>query len=224
MSACFQRCLSLAAVGILLGVTAAPAHGYQTAPASGGDARYRSVVIAIDAAAPGLSASIVGHDNLVRLDNRSASTVVVFGYSGDQYARLLPDGTVQLNLRSPAFYLNEYRFGDQRVPPYADARTAPQWRTMDHSGELLWHDHRIHVAKGVKTPSSTPRNTLLRSYRIPLRVGARPAAIDGRLYWVGGGSTSSWELFALPPVSLVFALLVFDSLRRGRRARAFGGA
>lgn len=133
-------------MGILLGVTAGPAHGYQTAPASGGDARYRSVVIAIDPPAPGVSASIVGDDNLVRLDNRSPSTVVVLGYSGDQYARLLPDGTVQLNLRSPAFYLNEY------------------------------------------------------------------------------GSKSSWELFALPPVALLFALLVFDSLRRGRRARTLGRA
>ena len=215
-----RRRITAVAATIFLAMAAAPALAYQTAPNSSGDARYRSVITRVDPPTPGLSASILGHDNLVRLENRSAGTVVVLGYSGDQYARLLPDGTVQLNLRSPAFYLNEYRFGDQRVPSYADTRAAPQWRTMDHSGELLWHDHRIHVAKGAGTPSGTPRNTLLRSYRIPLLVGSRPTTLAGRLYWMGGSGRTSWELFALPPLALVLALLAFDSVRRARRGHA----
>lgn len=212
-----RRAGAIAAIVLPLLVAISPALAYQTAPNSAGDASYRSVVAGISPAEAGLTAQILGHDNLVRLDNRTHLTVIAYGYSRDQYARLLPDGTVQLNLRSPAFYLNEYRFGDQRVPSYADARAAPQWRTVDHSGELVWHDHRIHVAKGAGAPAGTKRNTLLSHWRIPLRIGSRPGAVAGELYWAGKHSQASWELFALPPVVLLFGLLALDSLRRSRR-------
>ena len=168
-----------------------------------------------------MSASVLGHDNLVQLVNRSGRTLIVYGYDGDQYARLLGDGTVQLNLRSPAFYLNEYRFGDQHVPSYADAKAPPRWRTMDHSGELAWHDHRIHAAKGGDPPSGTEPNTLIKSYRIPLRIGARSAAVAGDLYWIGGRQGTSWELFALPSLVVILGLLVFGRRRRPSRS---GGA
>jgi hypothetical protein len=200
--------------------TAPSASAYQTAPDSSGNASYNSVIRGIEPRTPGLSARVLGHDNLVALRNRSGRAVVVYGYSGDPYARLLPDGTVQLNQRSPAFYLNEYRFGDQRVPSFADARAPPRWRTMDHSGELVWHDHRIHVAKGGEPASDTPRDTLLSAYRIPLRIGSRSGAIAGDLYWVGARGGPSWQLFVLPPVLLVLLLVALDSLRRAGRARA----
>lgn len=207
---------SLLPLAIALTV-AAPAAGYQTAPNGSGNPSYRSVIRAVDPHTPGLGARVLGHDNLVKLDNHTRLTVVVYGYNGDQYARLLGGGTVQLNLRSPAFYLNEFRFGDQRVPAYADAHAPPQWRTMDQSGELVWHDHRIHVGKGGGPPSGAARGSLLRRYRIPLRVGSRPGAIAGDLYWVGGHSAASWQLFALPPITLLLLLVAVDSARRGRR-------
>jgi hypothetical protein len=208
----------LAVLAVLLALGAVPTSAYQTAPNGSGDPRYRSVIRTIQPATSGLSARVLGHDNLVALDNRSNRDVIVYGYSGDQYARLLADGTVQLNLRSPAFYLNEYRFGDQRVPSYADAGAPPQWRTEDHSGQLLWHDHRIHVAKAGAPPPGTRRDTLLHGYRIPLQVGAQPGAISGQLYWVGGtGNSSGWQLFALPPAALLLLLLVSDTVRRSRR-------
>jgi hypothetical protein len=208
---------TIVVLAALLALGAVPASAYQTAPNSSGDPSYRSVIRAIEPPTPGLSARVLGHDNLVRLDNRSGHTVIVYGYSGDQYARLLADSTVQLNLRSPAFYLNEYRFGDQKVPSYADAQAPPQWRTMDHSGELLWHDHRIHAAKS-GAPRGTRRNSLLRAYRIPMEVGSRRGAIAGDLYWVGPtGSGASWQLFALPPATLLLLLLFYDTVRRGRR-------
>ncbi len=216
-----MRARAAPALAILLvaAAAAAPAGAYQTAPNSSGNPSYNSVIRAITPATPGLSARVLGHDNLLKLDNHSRQTVVVYGYNGDQYARLLGDGTVQLNLRSPAFYLNEYRFGDQRVPAYADAHGPPQWRTMDHSGELVWHDHRIHVAKSGGPPQGTARNTLLHSYRIPLRVGSQPGAVSGDLYWVGSHGQTSWALFALPPITLLLVLLVLDTRRRARASR-----
>jgi hypothetical protein len=200
-----------------LTATSVPASAYQTAPNSAGNPSYRSVIRAVEPRVPGISARVLGHDNLVQLDNHSGRTLIVYGYSREPYARLLGDGTVQLNLRSPAFYLNEFRFGDQRVPSYADAKAPPQWRTMDHSGELLWHDHRIHAAKNGAPPAGTPRDSLLRRYLIPIRVGSRAGAIRGELYWLGGHSQASWPLFALPPLTLLVAMLALDSVRRARR-------
>jgi hypothetical protein len=213
-----RRLALLAAVLAVTGGT--PASAYQTAPNGGGNADYHSLVRAVTPPTPGLSARVLGHDNLVQLENHSGRTIVVYGYTGDQYARLLADGTVQLNLRSPAFYLNEYRFGDQTVPAYADARAAPEWRTMDRSATLVWHDHRIHAAKAGGPPAGTQPGALLRAYRIPLRIGSAPGAVAGDLYWVGGHSHTSWMLFALPLLVLVVALMIVDSARRARRSRA----
>lgn len=211
----------LCAAVLAAAAIASPASAYQTAPNSGGDPNYSSVIRAVEPRTAGVTARILGHDNLVRLVNRSDSTVVVYGYNGDQYARLLPDGSVQLNLRSPAFYLNEYRFGDQTVPRYADAHAPPEWRTMDHSAEIAWHDHRIHTAKAGAQPAGTRPHTLLFSYRIPLRIDGRSGAITGRLYWIGGHSQSSgWELYAAPAAVMLLLLLVYDLARRPRRRRA----
>ncbi len=201
-------------------VVGSPACAYQTAPDAAGDANYSSVIRAIAPSTPGVSARVLGHDNLVRLENRSHLNVVVYGYSGDAYARLLTDGTVQLNIRSPSFYLNEYRFGDQRVPSYADARARPQWRTMDRSFQLAWHDHRIHAGKGDRPSAGARRHTLLYTYRIPLRIGSHPGAISGALYWVGGQDPPSWELFALPALLPFLVLLGVHAARRTRRSDA----
>jgi hypothetical protein len=206
------RVVALVALAL---ATAAPASAYQTAPNSSGNPNYNSVIRDVIPSTSGLTARVLGHDNLVKLDNRSGRTVVVYGYNGDQYARLLADESVQLNLRSPAFYLNEFRFGDQRVPAYADAHAPPQWRTMDHSGELVWHDHRIHVGRNGRPAPGMTSGTLLRRYRIPLLVGSRRGTLAGELYWLGGHGGTSWRLFALPPIALLL-LLAIDAARRTR--------
>jgi hypothetical protein len=60
------------------------------------------------------------------------------------------------------------------------------------------------------------RGSLLRRYRIPLLVGSHPGAIEGELYWLGRHGSTTWQLFALPPVVLLLLLLAADSARRGR--------
>ena len=71
----------------------------------------------------------------------SASTpapqVVVIGYQDEPYLRVGADGTVQVNDRSPARWLNEKRLADVPVPPSADPTAPPAWRTIGHGGERL---------------------------------------------------------------------------------------
>lgn len=211
---------SLAALGLLL--VPAAVLGYDTSPRSAGNPSFRSVITAIAPRTVGLRARILGHDNLVELVDRSPRPVVVQGYDREPYARLLSDGAVQLNLRSPAFYLNEYRFGDQTVPAYADRRAAPEWRTMDHSGRLTWHDHRVHWTRAGRPGRvrDAHARTLLFHYRIPIRVGRRRGALRGELWWVGSHGQGNGAMFALPLVALAAAVLAGRALRSLRRQPA----
>jgi hypothetical protein len=209
---------------VTLAVLVAPgaARGYDTAPRSAGNPDFRSVITAIVPRISGLRARILGHDNLVDLVNRSRESVTVTGYDGEPYARLLGDGAVQLNLRSPAFYLNEYRFGDQTVPAYADRHATPEWRTMDHSGRLRWHDHRVHWARSGRPPTVHDKHarTLIFTYRIPLEVGRQRGALRGELWWIGVHGRGTGVMFALPLFGLLATILAARGLHRLRRQAA----
>ena len=51
---------------------------------------------------PGVKLQVLGFDSQFQLTNRSTQTVTVFGYDGQPYARILPNGTVEQNHLSPA--------------------------------------------------------------------------------------------------------------------------
>jgi len=70
------------------------------AAAHEGDPHYRSVVNEIVPATDGLSGTVLDHDDALQLMNKSTKDVVVLDEDGEPYARLLADGTVQVNARS----------------------------------------------------------------------------------------------------------------------------
>ncbi len=143
------------------------------AAAHEGDARYRSVVTEIVPPTEGLTARVLDHDDALLLVNRSGATVVVLDEDGEPYARLLADGTVQVNgdsalatddhgdeesARAPRLYASVdigplLAHGGQEHAPgeeHADPRGAPAdddhriaWSTLDRTGRLQWHDPRI---------------------------------------------------------------------------------
>jgi hypothetical protein len=130
---------------------------------------------------------ILDYDSRIRLENQSGRTVVVEGYEGEPYARLDPDGSVFLNARTPALYLNNDRYARTPVDPDTDVDADPDWFRIDRSGRLTWYDHRIHymgrdIPPAVEDPSE---RTLIRAYAIPIRVDDRPAKITGSLFWTG---------------------------------------
>lgn len=81
-----------AALLLALAVTPASAHE--------GNPNYRSVVRTIEPPTEGLSARVLDHDDALQVVNDSGRTVVVLDPDGEPYARLLADGTVQVNPES----------------------------------------------------------------------------------------------------------------------------
>jgi hypothetical protein len=153
---------------LLLALAAVPAAAHE------GDARYRSVVTAIAPPTDGLTARVIDHDDALLLVNDSGKTVVVLDEDAEPYARLLADGTVQVNRTSPMAGENhgddetasaprlyasidvgpllahggeEHTPGDEHAEPGSAPADdhAPDWSTLDRTGRIQWHDPRINL-------------------------------------------------------------------------------
>ncbi len=191
------------------------------APSALANSNYRSVIERITPPAPGLQLQVLGFDQNFLLINKTGKEVTVRGYESEPYARLLPDGTVQENLNSPATYLNSDRYGRATVPATAGANRQPQWKTLDKTGRLTWHDHRMHwMGSGSTAPPSVKdplKRTKVFSYTIPLDVGATPTKVEGTLFWVGppGGGMPVGAVVVLI-LLLIGALLLVIVVRRRR--------
>lgn len=85
----FRRAILPAAV--LSALVAVPAIAHL------GDPNFRSVVREIVPPTEGLSARVIDHDDALLVINRSGSTVVILDEDREPFARLLADGTVQVD-------------------------------------------------------------------------------------------------------------------------------
>jgi hypothetical protein len=205
---------------VALAALAAPC---ATALAHQGNPNFRSNLRSVTPRVPGLDVEVLNLDDRLQLINRSGKTVEIDGYNGDVYARIEADGTVQLNRRSPAYYLNQERFATVDVPASADPKAAPQWQTVDKTARFEWHDHRIHwMGKGLP-PAVTDKSTRTKifDWRVPVRVGGRPGAIAGTLTWVGepGGGPPAGAIVAFVGMVLAGGAAVVV-VRRRRRTTA----
>jgi hypothetical protein len=195
-----------------------------TALAHEGNPNYRSQVRSIAPAVDGLEAQVLNYDDRIELRNESDETVVVEGYQGEPYLRFKPDGTVEVNRRSPATYLNEDRFAKVSVPHNADPKAPPEWVVVAKTGRYDWHDHRIHWMAATP-PAKVERNEEARTkvfdWKLPIAAAGHPAVIRGSLVWLGKDS-GAFPLAAA--VSLAAAILGGAALvafvRRRRRRHA----
>jgi hypothetical protein len=152
-----------------------------------GNPDYRSEITGFKPNVSGIEAEVLNFDDSVELRNESGKTVIVKGYEDEPYVRIHPDGTVEVNERSPSLYLNQDRFAEVEVPEGADPDAAPEWRVEDESGRFSWHDHRSHYMGEGTPPQVTDESarTKVFDYRIPLRVGDENVNLLGTLHWVG---------------------------------------
>jgi hypothetical protein len=212
--------LALAVACVALGSAPDPVLAHPSNP------NFVSVVHGITPSVAGIRVAMLGGDDRLLIRDPGHHTVVVMGYDGEPYARLLPDGAAQVNVRSPATYLNQDRLARVTVPARADASAPPVWTAYTDTGQLDWHDHRSHWM-GAETPpqvTDVARRTKIFDYRVPIRIDGRPAAITGTLFWVGrpgsaDGGLLSWVPVSCAAVGILAALSPLVVGRRRRRSR-----
>jgi hypothetical protein len=192
----------------------------------GSNYNYRSYVTQVMPSTPGVSLQVLEFADRLILTNHSGKTVTVLGYQGEPYGRVLASGTVQLNTRSPAYYLNQNFYGDVNVPSSATATAAPDWTVVDRTGRLEWHDHRIHWMSPALPPQveNRGRRTKIFNWQVPIRVGAQKAMVDGQLFWVPAGvSKAPTGAIVALVVLIVLGVLLVLFVRRRRRTGGDGG-
>jgi hypothetical protein len=218
-----RRPLALAAALAGLLAIAVPT----TALAHQGNPNMRSVVRALQPEVAGISLQVLGGDDRFQLTNRSTTTVVVQGYDREPYARLTPDGTVQVNHHSPAYYLNTDRYGAVTVPGTASATARPDWHVLDRTGVFEWHDHRMHYMAR-DTPAAVKdasQRTKVFDYAIPVRIGTQEGRILGTLWWAppAGGGAPVGAIVAFAALVAVGGVAVLVARRRRRAGEDGGG-
>jgi hypothetical protein len=186
-----MRALLVAALALVPALALAPAQ----ALAHGGNPNFRSEINSIQPPLPGgVSIEVLDYDSYFQLKDLQGHEVVLDGYDGEPYARIEKDGTVQVNEKSPATYLNDSRFEtDVVVPKSADPKAPPEWKTVDDSGTFIWHDHRMHWMVAGQLPPQVKdkgKKTQIFTYEVPMTVDGQKTALHGTLWWVGSTSTS----------------------------------
>lgn len=189
-----------------------------TALAHQGDPNYRSVIDRIEPAQPDLELEVIDYDADLRLTAPAATRIEIPGYEGEPYARIIADGTVQVNVRSPSAYLNADRYGDTPIPDEADPEAEPTWETIRSDGTFQWHDHRSHwmSPEPPEHVQGVTERTEIFDYEIPILVDGEPTTIHGTLYWVGpeqGGALP----FLLAGAAILLAAGVLTAIVRRRR-------
>ncbi len=212
------RALLVAALALVPALALAPAQ----ALAHGGNPNFRSEIDAIQPPLPsGVSVEVLDYDSYLQLKDMQGHEVVIDGYSDEPYVRIEKDGTVQVNQKSPATFLNDSRFvTGVAVPKSTDVQAPPEWKTVDDSGTYIWHDHRMHWMVAGQLPPQVKdkgKKTKVFNYEIPMTVDGQKTTLHGTLWWVGSTSTSKLP-FIVAAIVIVLgggALVLWLRRRRG---------
>jgi hypothetical protein len=215
------RTLACAAAAAVLLLCAPVAVAHQ------GNPNYRSGVTSVTPPTKGVDVSVLNFDDRLLLHNTSGQDVTILDYQNPPkpYARVLADGTVQVNTNSEAYYLNEDRQGETSVPP--DLGSEPKWKQISRSSRFEWHDHRAHWMGKTDPPGLTDKDvkTKIDDWRVPVEIGGSTGAIAGTLTWVprDEGGLPLGAIFAFAALLIVLSVAVFV-IRRRRAAAAEGGS
>jgi hypothetical protein len=186
-----------------------------------GNPSYRSEITSVKPEIPGLQLEVLNYDDNLSLKNDTGKEVVVYGYNDEPYARIEPDGTVEVNRNSPATYLNEDRQAATPVPANASGEATPDWELLDKTGRFQWHDHRIHYMGAGLPPQVKDKAVPVKvfDWKVPLEVDGRPVEVTGTLRWVplpGGGPPLAAVIGLGVIVIAAILFVVFVRRRRGR--------
>jgi hypothetical protein len=225
-----RRLLATALSLVVLGALAPAPAALATAPSpasesgnpindQGSNYNYRSNITSITPRVPGLTIQVLEFADRLQLINHTGKTVTVYGYSGEPYARILANGTVEQNVHSPAVYLNTNFYADVTVPASASATDPPDWQVVDKTGQFEWHDHRIHWMSPVTPPEVKNKSKLTKifNWTVPISVGPQKSTVDGELFWTPENSKAPVGAIAALVVILIAAVGLAIVVRRRRR-------
>ena len=194
----------------------------------GSNPDFRSIITSVTPHVPGLQLQVLQFSDRLSLVNATHQLITIYGYSGEPYARVLPNGAVQLNERSPALYLNTNFYANVTVPASAQPGDPPQWAAVYRTGTFEWHDHRIHWMSPIlpqKVQAHRSTRQLIFDWTVPISVGGRRGAISGELFWTPetskGGPGAIIALIVVAVAGLVLALWI--RRRRGGHGPLLGG-
>jgi hypothetical protein len=214
MTAASRIVVIVVAVAALLLVVMTPASADPATPTN-----YRSQVVFVEGTGV-VDVEIVGGDAFVRLTAQPGVTVEVLGYEGEEYIRFDPDGSVYVNQRSPAKYLNDDRYANVELPVEADAAAVPRWEVVSADGAYIWHDHRTHwmspTPPAAVLESNGARTVQIFDWTLPLRADGAEGKIRGTLTWIPSTTALPW--LALSLVTLV--VVAAGAIRMGARSQA----
>jgi hypothetical protein len=211
------RAVALATLVVSLCASSAYAHA--------GNPKYESLVEGVSPKISGFSVTVLNGDDRLEVINHSSKTITIDGYNNEPYLRMEPGGTVSVNLKSPAYYLNVDPTDTAPVPAIADAKAAPQWKVVEHDGRYQFHDHRIHWM-ATSTPQQVTdksKRTKVTDWRVPLHTDGSDGAISGTLFWRGSsGGPPAGAFIGLALIVLLGAATVI-LVRRRRGEGGEGG-
>jgi hypothetical protein len=197
------RPLAAACLAAAASLTVAP-----TAWAHNVTGAYRSAVLSVRPAVPGLKIEVVNGGNDLKVTDRSSVTIVIDGYEGEPYLRFTPDG-VYRNTRSPATYLNQTTDASAALPPDADASAPPVWRKVSSDRTYEWHDHRIHwMASQPPAPvrDKPAKRSHIFDWKVAGTAGGAPFTVRGTLDWVPQDTRITPLLLLLVGANIAFVL------------------
>jgi len=182
----------------------APAHSVSGVGAT----NWKTTLASVSPALPGLAVRVVENGSRLEVTNHGPE-IVIFGYGGEPYLRVGPQG-VFINALSPAAYLNCSRSGCP-VPASADAHAPPRWEQFSTGQTIRWHDHRIHWMGRTLPPevAQAPGVRHLQArWAVTMAQGPTVVTAAGDYTWIPGETPFPWLLLAvgLAGVALVVAL------------------
>jgi len=193
--------------------------GAPLAAAHQGNPNMRSEVTAITPETGGVTVTVLNNDDRLELHNTSGKDIVIAGYEDEPYARVLGDGTVEVNTNSEAHYLNDDRYGDVKVP--ANLGSEPKWKRLSKTGRFEWHDHRMHWMSRSRPPQVSDENaeTHIFDWKVPITIAGAQGQIGGTLDWVPlpGGGLPTGLIWGSAIVLILLCIGVF-AIRRRRDA------
>lgn len=169
------------------------------------------------------SLEVFGGDSFLVLRVPAGHEAMVHGYEHrpqdgviDNYLRFDADGTVWVNERSQARWLNEDRYAQTEPPADIGADLPPEWVQVADDGAYAWHDHRIHWMSPdlpSRIDPSDGRQEVLRQ-SVPITVDGEALEVVAIVTWIPPPGSLGWL-----GVGLVAAVLAAFAGRRGTGVR-----